>query len=58
MGLPKGTEFPDINLNALKNAYNEGYFKFLANLELLREIKQSETKPMPQPWQRTAEKPK
>ncbi|MEA2552006.1 MAG: hypothetical protein QOJ65_182 [Fimbriimonadaceae bacterium] len=57
MGLPKGTEIPDINLNALRNAYNEGYFKCLANLELLRSVKQLETKPMPKAWEH-GDKPK
>lgn len=54
MGIPDGTQVADINLNALKNAYNEGYFKCLANLELLRSCKEVAKKPMPQPWVKTA----
>lgn len=50
MGLPQGTQLPDININALRNAYNEGYFKALANAEYLKEIKPVETKPLPTPW--------
>jgi hypothetical protein len=51
MGLPDGTQVADLTVNALRNAYNEGYFKALANLELLREIKPAETKPLPPAWQ-------
>lgn len=56
LGLPQGTQVADITINALKNAYNEGYFKCLINLELLRSVKENEPRPMPREWQPT-EKP-
>lgn len=50
MGLPQGTQVADINLNALKNAYNEGYFHALRNLRALGNIKQVSKEAMPEPW--------
>lgn len=52
MGLPNGTQVADLTINALKNAYNEGYFKALANLRLLCRIKEVESHPLPPPWQK------
>lgn len=55
MGLPDGTLIADININALRNASNEGYFKALSNMELLRDTKPPETKSLPKSWERKAE---
>lgn len=52
MGLPTGDVISDINVNALTNSYREGYFRCLANLLSLRNVKKVEVRPMPAPWQK------
>lgn len=53
MGLPQGTAVPGIDINALRNAFNEGYFKALSNARFLAHTKPLERKPLPPPWQKT-----
>lgn len=54
MGLPSAHSVmvADINMHALTNAWRDGYYKCLSNLERLKEVKESETKPMPAPWKK------